>query len=94
MSATATMPQLEVADWPAITAELDASGCAVTPQLLTPGQCRELAALYDRPELFRSTIDMARHPAGLALDVPPGRPVPQRVDPAALPARRLERLAP
>ena len=45
-------------DWPAITAELDASGCAVTPRLFTPAQCRDLAGLYDRPELFRSTIDM------------------------------------
>jgi len=55
---------LAAADWPAITAELDASGCAVTPRLLTPAQCRELAGLYDRPELFRSTIDMARHRFG------------------------------
>src|ERR1700733_15254059 len=51
-------------DWPAITADLDASGCAVTPRLLTPAQCRDLAGLYDRPELFRSTIDMARHRFG------------------------------
>ena len=51
-------------DWPAITAELDASGCAVTPRLLDPAQCQDLAGLYDRPELFRSTIDMARHRFG------------------------------
>ena len=51
-------------DWPAITADLDASGCAVTPRLLTAAQCRDLAGLYDRPELFRSTIDMARHRFG------------------------------
>ena len=55
---------LAAADWPAITAELDASGCAVTPRLLTPAQCRDLAVLYDRPELFRSTIDMDRHRFG------------------------------
>ena len=59
-----TRELLAAADWPAITAELDASGCAVTPRLLTPAQCRELAGLYDRPELFRSTIDMARHRFG------------------------------
>ena len=52
------------ADWPAITAELDAHGCAPTPRLLTPGQCQEVAALYDRPELFRTTVDMARHRFG------------------------------
>jgi hypothetical protein len=45
-------------DWAAIAADLDASGCAVTPRLLAPAQCRDLAGLYDRPELFRSTIDM------------------------------------
>jgi hypothetical protein len=51
-------------DWPAVTVDLDAEGCAVTPRLLTAAQCRDLAALYDRPELFRSTIDMARHRFG------------------------------
>jgi hypothetical protein len=52
------------ADWPSITAELDAYGCAATPRLLTPEQCRDIAALYDRPELFRTTVDMARHRFG------------------------------
>src|SRR6185437_12794638 len=52
------------ADWGAVRAELDEAGCARTPRLLTPEQCRDLAALYDKPELFRSTIDMARHRFG------------------------------
>jgi len=56
--------QLAAANWPAITAELDASGCAVTPRILTPVQCRDLAGRYDQPERFRSTIDMARHRFG------------------------------
>jgi uncharacterized protein len=56
--------QLAAADWPAIGAELDASGCAVTPRLLTGAQCRDLAGLYDQAEPFRSTIDMARHRFG------------------------------
>jgi hypothetical protein len=55
---------LAAADWPAISADLDASGCAVTPRLLSAAQCRELAGLYERPERFRSTIDMARHRFG------------------------------
>ena len=66
-TATITGPPrqlLAAADWPAISADLDASGCAVTPRLLSPAQCRDLAGLYDRPELFRSTIDMARHRFG------------------------------
>jgi uncharacterized protein len=64
VSTAATLDHLAAVDWPAISAELDASGCAVTPALLTPAQCRGLAGLYDRPELFRSTIDMARHRFG------------------------------
>ncbi|MBV9205909.1 MAG: 2OG-Fe(II) oxygenase [Actinobacteria bacterium] len=55
---------LDAADWGAIAAGLDADGCAPTPRLLTPAQCRELADMYDRPELFRTTIDMARHRFG------------------------------
>ena len=56
--------QLAMADWDAITAELDASGCAVTPRLLTAAQCADVAGLYDQPERFRATIDMARHRFG------------------------------
>jgi uncharacterized protein len=59
-----TAAQLASADWPAISADLDASGCAVTPRLLTGAQCRDLAGLYDQLELFRSTIDMGRHRFG------------------------------
>ncbi|WP_042431979.1 2OG-Fe(II) oxygenase [Streptacidiphilus anmyonensis] len=55
---------VDATDWNAVREELDAHGCAVTPQLLTPAQCRELAALYERAELFRSTVDMARHRFG------------------------------
>jgi len=61
---TAYHARLAAADWPAITAELDASGCAATPRLLAPAKCRDLAALYHQPELFRSTVDMARHRFG------------------------------
>jgi uncharacterized protein len=56
--------QLNAADWRQVGDDLDAVGCASTPRLLTPAQCRELARLYDRPELFRATIDMARHRFG------------------------------
>ena len=51
-------------DWPAIATELDAQGYARMPRLLPPPQCQDLTALYDKPELFRSTIDMARHRFG------------------------------
>jgi hypothetical protein len=52
------------ADWDAVTEEVDQLGCALLPQLLTPEECAELAALYDQPERFRATIDMARYRFG------------------------------
>jgi len=55
---------LDQADWRALADDLDAVGCARTPLLLTRAECEELVGWYDRPELFRSTIDMARHRFG------------------------------
>jgi hypothetical protein len=51
-------------DWTGLEDELDRTGIAVTPPLLTRERCAELVALYDRDELFRSTIVMARHAFG------------------------------
>lgn len=55
---------VEETDWAALAEALDAHGCALTPRLLNPDQCREIADLYDRVELFRSTVEMARHRFG------------------------------
>ncbi|WP_433302124.1 2OG-Fe(II) oxygenase [Actinoplanes sp. CA-030573] len=44
--------------------ELNAYGCALTGPILTPVECREIAALYDQPARFRTTVDMARHRFG------------------------------
>ena len=43
---------------------LDADGHAVLPALLTPAECRELAASYDDDARFRSRVVMARHGFG------------------------------
>ncbi|RDI46338.1 2OG-Fe(II) oxygenase [Nocardia mexicana] len=51
-------------DWAALAAELDEHGHALTGPLLTADECRDVAELYDRADLFRSTIDMARHRFG------------------------------
>ena len=52
-------------DWPAALAgALDCTGYAVLPPLLDAADCRALADLYDRDDLFRSTVDMARHRYG------------------------------
>ena len=50
-------------DWTALAADLAQFGAAVMPGVWTPGECRDLAALYDR-DLFRSQVVMARHGFG------------------------------
>ncbi|MEU3410207.1 2OG-Fe(II) oxygenase [Streptomyces sp. NPDC006658] len=51
-------------NWPALAAELDAEGVALTPPLLSAEQCARLREMYDEPALFRSTVTMARHRFG------------------------------
>ncbi|GGC79078.1 2OG-Fe(II) oxygenase [Chelatococcus reniformis] len=51
-------------DWPALAGELDGYGCAVLPKLLSPEECRAIAALYPDESHFRSHIHMARHGFG------------------------------
>ncbi|MEU5535436.1 2OG-Fe(II) oxygenase [Streptomyces sp. NPDC020362] len=51
-------------DWTALATGLDELGSAPTGPLLTPGECAELAGLYDEPDLFRTTVDLARHRFG------------------------------
>lgn len=43
---------------------LDTEGIARVPELLTPGECAETAALFDEDACFRSTVVMARHAFG------------------------------
>ncbi len=57
--------QIERLDWAAIRASLDDRGYATTPALLTPTECRDLIALYDRREVFRSRVVMERFGYGL-----------------------------
>ncbi len=51
-------------DWPALHATLNERGFAVTLPLLSESQCRNLVALYDRPDGFRSRVVMQRHGYG------------------------------
>ncbi|MFE1959348.1 2OG-Fe(II) oxygenase [Streptomyces sp. NPDC059479] len=51
-------------DWRALADELDEHGHALTGPLLTSDECRDIAALYDETERFRTTVDMARHRFG------------------------------
>jgi uncharacterized protein len=56
--------RVDAIDWAQATGELDAQGCAVLKSLLTPDECRALAALYPDDAHFRSRIVMGRHGFG------------------------------
>jgi hypothetical protein len=51
-------------DWRKLSGELDNFGCAVMEKLLSPEECRDIAALYREEDHFRSHIHMARHGFG------------------------------
>lgn len=56
--------RVAAADWNAGIEEINDYGCALLPRLLTPDESAELAALYDEPNRFRSTVNMQRHRFG------------------------------
>jgi uncharacterized protein len=64
MSAAEIGARADRVDWSAVSAELDAYGCARLPGILKTSECSALASLYNRPEHFRSHIIMARHGFG------------------------------
>lgn len=51
--------RVDSCDWGTITAEINAYGGALLPQLITPSEATRLRKLYARDALFRSTVDMA-----------------------------------
>jgi len=51
-------------DWKKLADELNGFGCAVMETLLSPDECRRIAALYPEKDHFRSHIQMARHGFG------------------------------
>ena len=66
-SASAVTPaeaRVAAYDWQALAGELDNYGCAVLPKLLSPEECRSIAALYPDESHFRSHVHMARHGFG------------------------------
>jgi uncharacterized protein len=50
--------------WPRLAAELDTRGAAAIRRLVSPADCRNLAALYEEADRFRSRVVMARHGFG------------------------------
>ena len=66
-------------DWEKLSAGLDERGSAVVERLLSPAQCRGLAALYAKDDLFRSRVVMARHGFGRGEYKYFGYPLPEVV---------------
>lgn len=72
--------RVDGAVWGAASEELDDTGCALLPRLLTASDARELIKLYDRDEAFRSTIVMGRHRFGEGEYRYLANPLPEAVD--------------
>jgi hypothetical protein len=51
-------------DWPTYQQTLSETGFALLPPFLSPTECRELAGLFDKPDLYRKTILMQKHGYG------------------------------
>jgi uncharacterized protein len=56
--------RVEAIDWTEVVAGLDDVGLAAMGPVLSVAECRAMVGLYDEPDRFRSTIDMARHRFG------------------------------
>jgi uncharacterized protein len=56
--------RVDAIDWTQATRDLDAQGCAVLKGLLSPDECRALAAHYPDDTRFRSRVVMGRHGFG------------------------------
>ena len=66
---TAIPPQQAVGrvhgfEWGRVTDSLDENGSAMLPGILSPGECRAVAALYPDDHLYRSLVVMGRHGFG------------------------------
>jgi uncharacterized protein len=64
IGAKAMLQRVSRFDWRTIGNDLNASGYATLEKLLTPDECREIAALYPHEQHFRSRVHMARHGFG------------------------------
>ena len=72
--------RVDAGDWEQITAEVNEYGGALTPQLVTSREAAGLAAMYDRDEHFRSTVNMGRHRFGEGEYRYFGRPFPEPIE--------------
>jgi hypothetical protein len=84
--------RIQSVDWDRVESDLDAVGNAVLDRVLSPDECRELARLYEREDLFRSRVVMARHGFGRGEDQYCRYPLPDVID--SLRTALYPRLAP
>ncbi|HLY80473.1 MAG TPA: 2OG-Fe(II) oxygenase [Caulobacteraceae bacterium] len=64
MSAGDIERRVEAVDWARVSADLDAQGWAILPELLSRPEADAIAALYPQDGEFRSRVVMARHGFG------------------------------
>jgi len=63
-SAETSAGRIDHLDWQRITKELGEEGSALLPHILSPRECRSVAALYPDDPLYRSRVVMGRHGFG------------------------------
>lgn len=61
---TTLTAHIDALGWAQLADMLDARGYALTPQIISPDQCSQLARLYEEPDGFRSKVVMAQHGFG------------------------------
>jgi uncharacterized protein len=92
VTTTDAAARLQVFDWAGVADDLDTQGCAMLEALLSPQECRALAALYADDGRFRSRVVMGRHGFGRGEYKYFGYPLPDTV--ASLRSAIYPRLAP
>jgi uncharacterized protein len=91
-SAQVVAQRIDAIDWQRAVEELDANGCALLHDVLSPEECTALSTLYSRDDLYRSRVVMARHGFGRGEYKYYDYPLPDIVD--ALRGAVYPRLAP
>jgi hypothetical protein len=64
VSPSGSIAPLQSVDWAQVSDALHAQGYATIPRVLDASACEEVRSLYDRADLFRSRVVMARHGFG------------------------------
>jgi hypothetical protein len=63
-SSKSVAERVKTLDWERVSQDLDAQGSALIECLLSPDECRAVAGLYPKDDIFRSRVVMGRHGFG------------------------------